>query len=138
MNAFDRALIDAGVGDVNLVRVSSILPAECRRVEPFELPGGALVPAAYSRAGSSQRGEVIAAAVAVAVPEKPSCPGLIMEHHAPAPLEEVSARVRQMALRGMEHRDRAVAEVSVVGAEHTVQRHGAAFAGVVLWKEAAD
>ncbi len=133
LNAFDQALIDAGVGDVNVVRLSSILPPGCTKVESFDLPGGALVPVAYSETRSSKACETISAAVAVAVPEDPTKPGLIMEHHGPAPLEEVTDIVRQMALEGMEHRQRPVADVICVGAEHVVERHGAVFAGVVLW-----
>jgi arginine decarboxylase len=133
LNAFDHALLDAGVGDTNLVRMSSILPPACQRVEPFELPGGALVPVAYARANSSSPGAVIAAAVAIAVPEDPTLPGLIMEHHAAGPLEQAVARVREMVVHGMRHRNRAVAEVITRGAEHVVERHGATFAGVVLW-----
>ena len=44
LNAFDNALLAAGVGDTNLVRLSSILPPQVERVEPFSLPYGALVP----------------------------------------------------------------------------------------------
>ena len=34
LNAFDAALLRAGVGDTNLVRVSSILPPGCEEMEP--------------------------------------------------------------------------------------------------------
>ena len=133
LNAFDQALLNAGVGDTNLVRMSSILPPGCERVEPFPLPGGALVPVAYSEIRSSTPGEIIAAAVAIGLPEDPALPGCIMEHHAAAPLQEVLATVREMALQGMAFRDRPVADVLLLGTEHRVERHGAAFAGVVLW-----
>lgn len=133
LNAFDQALLAAGVGDTNLVRMSSILPPGCQRVEPFELPGGALVPTAYAEMGASTPGAVISAAVAIAVPEDPAVPGLIMEHGAAAPLEEVLVEVREMARQGMEHRRRPVATIESTGIEHVVERHGVAFAGVVLW-----
>ena len=138
MNAFDQALLDAGVGDVNLVRLSSILPPGCERVEPFSLPGGALVPTAYARIQSSKPGEVIAAAVAIAIAEDPEMPGVIMEHHGVVTFDEVRARVREMALESMRVRQREVADVICIGAEHEVQHHGAAFAGVVLWNGTND
>ena len=69
LNAFDAALLRAGVGDTNLVRVSSILPPGCEEVELPPLPPGALVPAAYASVTSATPGEVITAAVAVAIPE---------------------------------------------------------------------
>ena len=133
LNAFDQALLDAGVGDTNLVRLSSILPPACRQVEPFDLPDGALVPAAYAQSRSSTPGELIAAAVAIAVPEDPTLPGLIMEHHGAASLKEVISEVREMAIQGMKYRDRRVADIITAGIDHEVKRHGAAFAGVVLW-----
>lgn len=133
LNAFDQALLAAGIGDVNLVRLSSILPPGARQVEPFQPPGGALVPTAYSRMISSQPGEVISAAVAVAIAEDPRLPGVIMEHHGAQPLEVVLAQVQEMARRAMVERDRSILEIQTSGTEHEVNEHGAAFAGVVLW-----
>jgi arginine decarboxylase len=133
LNAFDQALLAAGVGDTNLVRMSSILPPRCRQVEAFSLPGGALVPVAYAKMGSSTPGQVIASAVAIGVPEDPSLPGLIMEHHGQGSLDEILSQVREMAIRGMDHRSRPIADVISTGIEHKVEEHGATFAGVVLW-----
>ncbi|MGM0576412.1 MAG: pyruvoyl-dependent arginine decarboxylase [Myxococcota bacterium] len=135
LNAFDQALLDAGVGDTNLVRLSSILPPRCERIEPIPLPYGALVPVAYAEMCVSEPGRWIAAAVAIAVPANPSLPGLIMEHHAEGRLEVVQAQVREMAVQGMAWRNREVKEVLSAGAEHRVERHGAAFAGMVLWDD---
>ena len=133
LNAFDQALLAAGMGDTNLVRLSSILPPRCQRVDPFEIPGGALVPVAYARMDSSNPGQIIASAVAIALPEDPSLPGLIMESHGARPLDEVVDQVRQMAVRGMRYRGRAIEDVISTGVEHVVDEHGATFAGVVLW-----
>ena len=133
LNAFDQALLDAGIGDTNLVRLSSILPPGCQRVEPFGPPGGALVPVAYSAMRSSTPGEVISAAVAIAVADDPSLPGLIMEYHGAESLDDAVEQVREMARRGMEHRDRGIDEVLSAGAQHTVEHQGAVFAGAVLW-----
>lgn len=133
LNAFDQALLAAGVGDTNLVRMSSILPPSCERVDPFPLPYGALVPVAYAAMTSAEPGTVIAAAVAVAIPEDPELPGLIMEHHGVGTLVEIEAQVREMAIRGMLHRGRAIADVLSIGAEHVTGECGGAFAGIVLW-----
>ncbi len=43
INAFDAALRDAGIGDYNLVPVSSIIPLDAEEVEPVELPPGSIV-----------------------------------------------------------------------------------------------
>jgi arginine decarboxylase len=133
LNAFDHALLDAGIGDVNLVRLSSILPPSCEKVEPFQLPYGALVPVAYADMVSSEPGQWVAAAVAIAIPVDPTLPGLIMEHHGVGRLDEIEATVREMAVTGFNHRNREIKEIVSIGAEHQVEQHGAAFAGVVLW-----
>lgn len=135
LNAFDQALLAAGVGDTNLVRMSSILPPHCKRIEPVCLPYGALVPVAYADMVSSEPGQIIAAAVAIGIPVDSELPGLIMEHHCIGSLEETEAKVREMAIQGMMHRNREIADVVSIGAQHTVVKHGAAFAGVVLWDE---
>ena len=135
LNAFDQALLAAGVGDTNLVRMSSILPPHCKRLERIKLPYGALVPVAYAQLTSSTVGETIAAAVAIGIPLDPNLPGLIMEYEAPGTLEEIEAQVREMAIAGMNHRNREIKEIQSIGIEMLVERHGAAFAGVVLWRE---
>ena len=133
LNAFDAALINAGVGNTNLVRVSSILPPRCEEVPPVQLPQGSLVPVAYSAITSDEPGTVLTAAVSIAYPVDEDHCGLIMEYHDLAPRDVVEEKVRQMALEGMKFRCQEVKGVKSVAAEHTVQKTGAAFAAVVLW-----
>ena len=133
LNAFDAAIINAGVGNTNLVRMSSILPPRCEEVPPVKLPQGALVPAAFSALSSDEPGQVLTAAVSIAYPEDADHCGLIMEHHGYGPREEVEEKVRRMAIEGMALRGQAVREVRSLAAEHVVQKIGAAFAAVVLW-----
>jgi arginine decarboxylase len=133
LQAFDAALLEAGIGDTNLVRMSSIVPPSCQRVDPFRLPYGSLVPVAYASMTSSNPGEWIASAVACAIPEDGSRAGLIMEHHGVGRAEEIEAQVREMAIAGMKHRDRAIHRLVSLSAEHQVVKYGATFAGIVLW-----
>ncbi len=133
LNAFDFALIDAGVGNANLVRVSSILPPGCEEMETQRLPQGALAPTAYASVTSETPGQVLTAAVAIAIPEDEAHCGLIMEYHNFAPRALVEARARRMAADGMEFRRKRIREIKSVAAEHVVRKTGAAFAGVILW-----
>lgn len=133
LNAFDGALINAGVGDLNLVKVSSIIPPGSREIKPRGLPRGAIVPAAYAFIISDIPGEVISAAVAVAVPEQEKDAGLIMEYSARGHREEAEEIVRNMAVEGMESRTRGVKELKSLSVEYKVQKIGAAVAAVVLW-----
>lgn len=138
LNAFDLALLNSGVGDTNLVRMSSILPPHAKRIEAVKLPAGALVPVAYADMMSSKEGETIASAVAVAIPEDPSQAGLIMEHHGVGTAAEHEAKVREMAKEGMRYRNRAYREIQSISVEHCVKKHGATFAAVVLWDNEHD
>ncbi|HHE47181.1 MAG TPA: hypothetical protein ENL08_05730, partial [Bacteroidetes bacterium] len=58
LNAFDRALQSAGVGDLNLVKVTSILPPGVKPGVRAELPGGAVVYAAIGSKVSTRKSEL--------------------------------------------------------------------------------
>lgn len=133
LNAFDQALLNAGVGDTNLMRMSSIVPPSCEMVDSIELPKGGLIPIAYAQIGSDVPGTVLASAIAVGIPEDPSLPGVIMEHEDEKPLVEVEATVRQMAKDAFAYRNRKLKEIHSIGIEHTVVDKGSAFAAAVLW-----
>ena len=64
LNAFDNALLEAGIGDINLVKVSSIIPPNVKVVEKLNpLPKGAFLPVVYAAVSSSTPGTIISAAV---------------------------------------------------------------------------
>lgn len=133
LNAFDAALISAGIGDTNLVKMSSILPPGAEPIERHEFPKGSLVPLAYGDLTSSQAGAVISAAVAVGIPEDESEAGLIMEFSTIGEPQTCEKIVRNMVREGMEVvRGRAIREIRSVSVSHTVERVGAVFAAVVL------
>ena len=135
LNAFDGALLNAGIGNTNLVKMSSILPPSCIETEPVKLPLGGLVPVAYAAISCSVPGEVVSAAVAVAIPEDPNLNGLIMEYSAYGRSDIVEGIVRTMVEKGMEQRGYAIKEIKTCVAEHRVESKGAAFAALVLWEK---
>ncbi len=134
LNAFDGALIDAGVGNTNLVKMSSILPPACQKVPPIKLPFGALVPLAYASIKGEMPGEIISAAISVAIPVNDRTPGLIMEYSARGHRDDIEEIVRNMAAKGMEMRNEPVIEILSISAEHKIGHIGCAFAAVVLWE----
>src|SRR5918992_5156451 len=81
LNAFDNALLVAGIGNINLIKVSSILPPEVPVIELPKIKPGALIPTAYAAMTSETPGETVAAAVGYALPDDPGKPGVIMEFH---------------------------------------------------------
>jgi len=133
LNAFDGALLRAGIGDTNLVKMSSIVPPRCQLISPVPLPPGSLVPTAYASITSDVPGQVISSAVAVALPKEPHFSGLIMEYSGRGSKAEIEEMVRQMALEGMKLRKREIKDLRSIAVEHKVQRVGATLAAVVLW-----
>jgi arginine decarboxylase len=135
LNAFDLALLNAGVGDTNLMRMSSILPPAAQEVSVKDiiLPKGGLIPLAYATIDSTVPGQLISAAIAVGIPEDDREPGVIMEFEDHAPLTNVEEIVRQMVIDGFDYRNRKLKEVKSIGVEHKVERCGSVFAAAVLW-----
>jgi arginine decarboxylase len=133
LNAFDGALLSAGIGDTNVVKMSSIVPPHCQQISPVRLPPGSLVPTAYASITSDIPGEIISSAVAVALPKEPHYPGLIMEYSARGSKEDIEETVRRMALEGMRLRMREIKDLQSIVVAHRVEKVGAALAAVVLW-----
>lgn len=135
LNAFDKALLNAGVGDTNLMRMSSILPPAASQVpiNDIQLPKGGLIPLAYATIDGNTPGRLISAAIAVGIPEDDSEPGVIMEFEDHADLETVEGIVRQMVVDGFEYRNRKLKEIKSFGVEHKIKTCGAVFAAAVLW-----
>lgn len=137
LNAFDNSLLNAGVGDTNLMRMSSILPpgAQQRGIDQIELPAGGLIPLAYAHIDSTTPGRYISAAIAVGIPEDESQPGVIMEFEDHSRLDNVEEIVRQMVVDAFEYRKRELKEIQSIGIEHKVENCAATFAAAVLWYE---
>jgi len=135
LNAFDGALLRAGIGNTNIVKMSSIVPPHCQRISPVTLPPGALVPAAYAAITSDVPGEIISAGIAVALPEDENQNGLIMEYSAKGERRKIEEIVLNMAIEGMKLRGWKIKDLQTVISEYQVKRIGATLAAVVLWGE---
>ncbi|MFO7265820.1 MAG: arginine decarboxylase, pyruvoyl-dependent [Limnochordales bacterium] len=131
LNAFDNALLAAGIGNLNLVRVSSILPPNCQLVEKLSIAPGSLTPTAYGAITSDKPGERIAAAVGIGFSEDTY--GVIMEWSGRATAEEAEAMIRKMVEAAFAQRNLPLKKVMVKSAEHVVEKCGCAFAAVALW-----
>ncbi|OGP62579.1 MAG: arginine decarboxylase, pyruvoyl-dependent [Deltaproteobacteria bacterium RBG_13_53_10] len=133
LNAFDGALLQAGIGNTNIVKMSSIVPPHCQRISPIALPPGALVPAAYAALTSDLPGEIISAGVALALPYDEDQNGLIMEYSAKGDRSKIEETVRNMAMEGMKLRGWETKELKSVAIEYKIKKIGAVLAAVVLW-----
>ena len=132
LNAFDNALLAAGIGNVNLVKVSSIFPPAAEVVSLPRIKPGAIVPSAYAAMTSEVPGEVVAAAVGWALPDDPVKNGIIMEFHDKATREEAERMIVQMLQEAFRTRGWRIAQMKVAAVEHRVERTGCALAAVTL------
>ena len=136
LNAFDNALLAAGIGNINLIKVSSIVPPDVDIVELPKIKPGALVPTAYAAETSEVPGQVVAAAVGYALPDDPAKPGVIMEYHDVADRQTAERAIRAMLEEAFRVRGRAIRELKVFATDHTVERVGCALAAITLLSDA--
>lgn len=133
LNAFDAALLEAGAGNLNLVKVTSILPPGAALQDRHRLPPGTLAPAAYAALTSDVAGERIAAAVAVGVPADPDEFGVIMECSLVGTRADAERLIRSMVEEAFRMRAKPLQSIQVASVDHRVERVGAVFAAVLLW-----
>lgn len=131
-NAFDIALLQAGMGNLSMLRVHSILPPGAVHTEQLDVPEGMLVPVAYATISSQEPGQKIAAAVAVGIPADTGC-GVIMECSDYCSKQEVEECIIKMVEDAFAVRQRPLGEIKLIAIEHTVKHCGSVFAGVALW-----
>ncbi len=133
LGAFDIAILKAGIGNTNLIKLSSILPPNSTFTNKITYPKGVLVPIAYGYAVSDKQGETISASVAIAI-SKDDGFGVIMEYSGIASAKNAEETVRKMAEDAMNYRNIGIKEIKSIAAEHTVTvSWGCAFAGVPMW-----
>jgi len=63
LNAFDQALLNAGIGEQNIVSVSSTLPQGIKRIPPCDITRGAIVFCVLAQEKGNE-GETISAGIA--------------------------------------------------------------------------
>lgn len=134
LNAFDHALLNAGVGNCNLLKVSSILPPGARLVKNLQIPPGSLVPIAYGSLCLDSPGEIISAAVGVGI-GNPENYGVIMEYSGRTSKDEAEKQIKRMVKEAFEKRELPLSQILVRAVEHKIENNGCAFAAVVLWYE---
>lgn len=83
--AFNLALRDAGIMPQNLVYVSSIFPAGCKRISKDEgaklLQPGQITFCVLARTETNEPNRLIASAIGLALPADPGAYGYLSEHH---------------------------------------------------------
>ncbi len=131
LTAFDSALMDAGIANMNFIRVTSILPAGIPVIPVRPFIPGTLTPAVYAKIASHRPGERIAAAVGVGISH--GAHGVIMEYAAVGTAQDAEAAVRGMVEEAMAFRELRLDDIVVATKAHVVRRTGCAVAAVVFW-----
>lgn len=105
LNAFDRALIDAGIGEQNLISVSSVIPIGAEQIAPHEMPMGAITHCVLAQMRGTE-GEMVSAGIAYAF-RKDGKGGYVAEGHLHGSKEslkdDLQWKMEEMArIRGVE------------------------------------
>jgi len=97
LQAFDRALLNAGPLTHNLVAVSSILPAGCKIISSKKgldmLTPGEIVFCIMAKQDTNITGEIASAAVGVVRDKRPSRFGYISEYHGNARNKKEASKI---------------------------------------------
>ncbi|WP_461867172.1 pyruvoyl-dependent arginine decarboxylase [Thermococcus sp.] len=132
LNAFDNALLKLGIGNVNLVKLSSVIPAHIEWMgEVHNVPVGMLLPTVYAHIESDEPGSTISAALGVGISEGNEG-GLIYEYSGYCTKEEAEEMVCRMVEEGFRARGWKLKEFKVASAEATVKDKPVAALAVVV------
>ena len=129
LNAFDNALLNAGIGDVNLIKVSSITPVGTELVELPKLPAGMMVNTVISYVSSDKEGDELCAVLAMATSDELGC---VVEHGG---INQDPRRVREEAEKMvkymMQERGLEINDLIIKCQNHRVKKQGAAVSALV-------
>ncbi|PSG97326.1 pyruvoyl-dependent arginine decarboxylase [Thermoplasmatales archaeon SW_10_69_26] len=132
LNAFDQALLEAEIGEQNIVPVSSVLPVGIEETDPVQIPRGAITHCVLSQERGTE-GETISAGIAYAFREDGDG-GYVAEGHGKmgdkALREILEWKINEIA----KHRDVALGDISyrIEAQEVPMDEYGACLAALVL------
>jgi len=85
LQSFELALRDAGIANVNLVMVSSILPPKCKIIPRSQgeklLHPGQITYVVLARSESNEARRMLSSSIGIAIPQEESAFGYLSEHH---------------------------------------------------------
>jgi arginine decarboxylase len=129
LNAFDNALLDAEIGDVNLIKVSSILPSGTEMVPVPKFPAGNMVNCVLAYTSSDVEGDLISAVVAVATSDDFGC--VVENTGINRDPEDIKKEAESMVRYMMDVRGLEIKEIIIADESHIVKKQGAVVAAVV-------
>ena len=133
LNAFDNALTDAGIGDVNLIKVSSMLSRNTEITELPTLKPGSMINCVLSEITSDNPGDEISAVIALAIGEELGC--VVETTGINKNEEELIDEAKFMVKYMMEKRDVEIKELIVKKSTTKVKEIASVVASVVYLEE---
>ncbi len=132
--SFDKALFASSIANYNLVKVSSILPPNCKEKYTVTAKQGTILFTAYASISSCEKG-IISSAVGVGIPQSTDDAGVIMEFSCKDCENEAVYQVREMVKNSMELRKTKIQEIKVISAEAIVSdgAFSTAVAALAMW-----
>ena len=129
LNAFDNALLNAKIGDINLIKVSSILPEGTEVVPVPKFIPGDMVNCVLAYTSSDIEGDLISAAVALATSDYFGC--VVENTGINRDPEDVKNEAESMVRYMMDIRGLNINEIMIANESHIVKKQGAVVASVV-------
>lgn len=129
LNAFDNALLNAKIGDINLIKVSSILPSGTEVVPVPKFLEGDMVNCVLAYESSDIEGDLISAIVAIATSDYFGC--VVENTGVNRDPEEVKNEAESMVRYMMDVRGLNINEIIIADENHIVKKQGAVVAAVV-------
>ena len=129
LNAFDNALLEAKIGNVNLIPVSSMLPPNTQLVDMPELEPGEMTNCVLSHQYSDNPGDEISAVIAFCQADEMGC--VIETKGVNKPIDEIKKEAKFMAEYMMEKRELEIIDYKEIVQTHTVIERASVVAAVV-------
>ncbi|MDO5851655.1 MAG: arginine decarboxylase, pyruvoyl-dependent [Methanobacteriaceae archaeon] len=129
LNAFDNALTDAKIGDVNLIPVSSMLPPNTQIINMPHLDPGAMTNCVLSHQHSNTPGDKISAVLSIAQAKEMGCVTEISGTN--IPLKELEKESKFMVEYMMEKRNLEMLNLQTISKTHTVKENASVVAAVI-------
>ena len=129
LNAFDNALSDAGIGDVNLIKVSSMLAGNAQVYEMPKLKAGSMVNCVLSEITSNKPGDEITAVIAVAIGNELGC--VVETTGVNENIDDLVDEAKMMVEYMMDKRGVEIKDLIVKHATTTVLKNASVVASVV-------
>lgn len=129
LNSFDNALLEAGIGDVNLIKVSSMLEKDTKTELLPKLKSGAMVNCVLATISSDNKGDLISSSVAIAIGDNLGC--VVENSKINESSEDVKKEAEEMVRYMMDKRNEHINELIVEEVNHVVEEIGTVVASVV-------